>query len=81
MCIRDRYEIVDDWYECNHCHKRYDLEEDMATHCEDVCGCGWSYKTDRRCTGMKEEVEYRTKTVEVVDEPAYYKCACGARQP
>lgn len=74
-----QYEIVADWYECNHCHKRFEVEEDVAIHCMDVCGCGWTYKTDTRFTGMKEETEYKTQTVKVVDEPAYYKCACGAR--
>lgn len=74
-----QYEIIDDWYECNHCHARFDLEEDCFIHCGDVCGCGWSYKVDREFTGWKEIIEYQKQNVKVVDEEAYYMCSCGAR--
>ena len=65
------------WYECNHCHTESTDEMKIATHCEDVCGCGWTYKT--------KEVQNGTQTVnteekvphEVIDVPAYYKCECG----
>lgn len=75
-----QYEIVDDWYECNKCHARFDTEDECFIHCGDVCGCGWSYKYDRICTGNKDVIEYRIRDVEVVDEEAYYMCSCGARQ-
>lgn len=75
-----QYEIVDDWYECNKCHARFDTEDECAIHCMDVCGCRWSYKVDRRYTGNKDVIEYRKRDVKVVDEEAYYMCSCGARQ-
>lgn len=75
-----QYEIVDAWYECNICKARFDNDEDCAIHCGDVCGCGYSYKTDRKYTGMKEVIEYKKRNVKVVDEEAYYKCSCGARK-
>ena len=74
-----QYEIVDDWYECNKCHARFDIEHDCFIHCGDVCGCGWSYQTEREYTGLKEVTRYEMQNVKVVDEEAYYMCSCGAR--
>lgn len=68
------------WYECNHCHTSSEDEMKIATHCEDVCGCGWTYYTKDVPNGTEIVTKTRPTSKKVVDDPAHYECSCGARQ-
>lgn len=68
------------WYACNKCNARFDNVEDCADHCQMVCGCGYNLQTEQVQTGTETVTKTRPTTKTVVDDPAHYECACGARQ-
>ena len=68
------------WYECNVCHEHFDDETKVATHCEDVCGCGYAFKKDTVQDGYDTVTKTRPTSTKVVDDPAHYECSCGARK-
>lgn len=68
------------WYECKVCHKHFDDEMTVATHCEDVCDCGYTFKKGTVQDGYDIVTKTRPTSTKVVDDPAHYECSCGARK-
>ena len=73
------YEYME-WFECNNCHEHFKTDIDADNHCEAVCGCGYTLKSDNIQTGTKTVTKTRSTSTKVVDDPAHYECSCGARK-
>ena len=66
-----------EWYECNVCHAKFNTADEVGIHCGDVCGCGYSLKSDNVQTGTQTVITKEKVPHKVIDVPAYYKCECG----
>lgn len=68
-----------EWYECNKCHSKFKTADEVGIHCGDVCGCGYSLKSDNVQTGTQTVTTEEKVPHEVIDVKAHYECSCGEK--